>query len=242
MGIRYVGTCVKRIDNTTYSKIDFPTHEHMEKMATLFDTKNIKYEVNDYKKRSLTQNDRKNEIVVKDIPLETSQVDIEKHFSSYGDIETIRVKALNQWHTANITFKDMETASIFNDKWSDIVKKDSVRIYTAENFEENKNIRTEFCAKLCNLPRNTTGFDIDDFIKQQGGKTCFIPRHPESYNRLRYAYVCFEKQEDLDRVLQDTKEYYLRNFKVFWTQEKSKNCNICQSPEHLAKNCPRKND
>ena len=242
MGIRYVRTCVKRINNVTYIKIDFPTHEHMEKMATLFDTKNIKYEVNDYKKRSLTQNDRKNEIVVKDIPLETSQMDIEKHFSSYGDIETIRVKALNQWHTANITFKDTETASIFNNKWSDIVKKDSVRIYTAENFEENKNTRTEFCAKLCNLPRNTTGFDIDDFIKQQGGKTCFIPRHPESYNRLRYAYVCFEKQEDLDKVLYDTKEYYLRNFRVFWTQEKSKNCNICQSPEHLAKNCPRKND
>src|SRR5205807_2229146 len=51
MGIRYVRTCVKRINNVTYIKIDFPTHEHMEKMATLFDTKNIKYEVNDYKKR-----------------------------------------------------------------------------------------------------------------------------------------------------------------------------------------------
>jgi len=123
-----------------------------------------------------------------------------------------------------------------------VIKKDSVRIYLADDFEKNKSIRTEFCAKLCNLPRNTTGFDIADFIEQQNGKTCFIPRHPEIYNRLRYAYVNFENADDLTKVLQDPKEYYLRGFKIFWTPEGSKNCNICQATEHLAKNCPKKND
>ena len=183
-GIRYVGTSIKRVDDNVYVKIDFPTNVHMEKMASLLNDKGIKFEVNGYKKGLSQQTDRKKEIVVRDIPLDINQAEIEKHFSAYGEIERIRVKAVSQWHTANITFKSDDAITQIHAQWSDVIRKDSVRIYLADDFEKNKATRTEFCAKLCNLPKNTTGFDIADFIEQQGGKTCFIPRHPETYNRL----------------------------------------------------------
>src|SRR6185369_12997889 len=56
------------------------------------------------------------------------------------------------------------------------------------------------------------------------------------------CYVNFENANDLAKVLQDSREYYLRGFKIFWTSEESKNCNICQATEHLSKNCPKKNN
>ena len=74
-------------------------------MAALLNDKGIKYEENNPKKRLAAQADRKREIVVRDIPLDINQSEIEKHFSAYGEIENIRVKAVSQWHTANITFK-----------------------------------------------------------------------------------------------------------------------------------------
>src|SRR6185369_17903263 len=81
IGIRYVGTSVKHTEGNSFIKIDFPTDEHMKKMATLLNDKGIKYEENNPKKRLAAQTDRKREIVVRDIPLDINQSEIEKHFS-----------------------------------------------------------------------------------------------------------------------------------------------------------------
>ncbi len=241
IGTRYVDTEIKRDNEKTFIKIDFPSNEQLEKMEGYLKINNLDWKRNDYKNKNPLKN-RDKEIVVRDIPLGYTSSDIEKHFNIYGDVERVKMGAFGKWQTANIFFKDNEGVQGLATKWSDVIKKDCVRIYPASNYDNVKNARTKYCAKLCNLPRNTTGFDIESFITQQGGKTCFIPRHPESYDRLRYAYINFETKEDLDLVLQDTKEYYFKDQRVFWTEENTKNCNICQAKEHIAKDCPRKGD
>src|SRR5215208_2242841 len=62
--------------------------------------------------------------------------------------DKINMKVNGAWQTANLTFNDESTVTeFFHKKWSDVVRKDSVRIYLAENYEQNKEDRTRFCAK-----------------------------------------------------------------------------------------------
>src|SRR5205823_14849432 len=117
--------------------------------------------------------------------------------------------------------------------------KDGVRIYLADNYENNMNQRSQFCGKLCNLPKNTTAYDLKGYIIPVNGKTCFIPRARKTYNKLRYAYVNFKSQEDLEKVLNDTVPSYIKNFQIRWIKSETKTCHICQSNTHLATLCHR---
>ncbi len=175
--------------------------------------------------------------------MEITEDNIRRQFTQYGDIRRIILKVNRSWQTANIIFHLEDTVkTYFQDKWSDIIRKDSVRIYLAEDYESNKETRDLLCAKLCNLPRNTTSFDIADYINQVKGKTCFIPRTKVQYGRVRYAYVNFETKEDLEAVLTSQEAHYIRNFNIFWTTTDTKTCHICQSRDHLAAVCPRLQD
>jgi len=76
-------------------------------------------------------------------------------------------------------------------------------------------MRDQFCTKLCNLPRNTTGFDIADYIIQVKRKTCFIPRTKIQYGKVQYAYVNFKNKEDMEAVLTSQEAFYIKNFNIF---------------------------
>jgi hypothetical protein len=240
--IRIVGSDIKYSGDIMYIKIDFPTAKDRLSAVEHLDTNNIQWKTN-IQTNEQTPPNRKAEIIVRDIPLEITENDIRRQFNTYGDIQKIILKVNGAWQTANIIYQSEDTVSThFKDKWSDIIRKDSVRIYLAEDYENNKETRNEFCAKLCNLPKHTTGFDIVNYIEEIGGKTCFIPRTKVQYDRVRYAYVNFESKEQLETVLSSQETHYMKNFNIFWTTTDTKTCHICQSRDHLAANCPRLQD
>ena len=240
--IRIVSSDTKWADNIMYIKIDFPTPkdklaamEELDKIGTQYKTS--------IKETNTASDNRKAEIVIRDIPLEINESDIRRHFSSYGSIAKINMKVNGAWQTANLTFNDESTVTeFFHEKWSDVVRKDSVRIYLAENYKQNKEERTRFCAKLCNIPKNTTGFDIEDYVHSKKGKTCFIPRTRVQYGRVRYAFINFENEADMQAAIDTEETQFMKNFIIYWTKADTKTCHICQSKEHLAANCPRLQD
>ncbi len=213
--IRIVSSDTKWADNIIYIKIDFSTSK--DKLAAMeeLDKLNIQYKTNIKEANAISDN-RKAEIAIRDIPLEINKNDIRRHFSSYGSIAKINMKVNGAWQTANLTFNDEATiAEFFHEKWSEVVRKNSVRIYLAENYEQNKEERTRFCAKLCNIPKNTIGFDIEDYIYSMKGKTCFIPRTRIQYGRVRYAYVNFENEADMQAAINTQETQYMKNFIVY---------------------------
>jgi len=89
----------------------------------------------------------------------------------------------------------------YSDIWAVSFKKDSLRVIPREFFQETKESRNTYVLKLCNLPRETTAFDILDYIKSIQGKTCFISRTRTKYERVHYAFVAFENKQDMESLL-----------------------------------------
>jgi len=144
------------------------------------------------------------------------------------------------WQTAHIFYENAKSLEEFHtDNWSVFLKKDSLRTTPGESFQEYNETRNTHVLKLCNLPRGTTAYDISDYIKDVGGKTCFIPRTRGKYERVRYAFVTFEKEQDVLALLQEETPVYIKDNHVMWLEPDTKTCHICQGREHLAANCPR---
>ena len=168
-------------------------------------------------------NEQKNEIIIRNIPIDYTENDVKRQFLIYGNILKVIIKVLGTWKQAHVFFKDAKTVKDnFIDNWLDFIEKDGVRIYLADNYENNMNQRSQFCSKLCNLPKNTTAYDLEGYIRLVNGKTCFIPRARKIYNRLRYAYVNFESQEDLERFSMTLYLYTSRIFKFIGSNLKPK--------------------
>src|SRR3989440_1780690 len=245
-----LGSSTKRShDDVLHIKIDFGDNEDKIKACGVFDNKEIPYltsikgKSKDSADSPTDHPDRTNELVVKDIPLEIKKDDIERKFSYYGMIERIVLKVNFGWQTAHIYYVSPDTiTNNFSDKWSTTLKKDSVRVYPAENFDTKITSRQLHTLKLCNLPRGTTAFDIQDYIQKVKEKTCFIPRSRGKYERVRYAFVAFANEEDKRTVLEYEEEEFIKNNKIFWTETETKTCHVCLSTQHLAAACPKIQD
>ena len=178
-------------DDAMYIKIDFGKNEDKLTACSILDDKKIPYltSIKGKGKDSITSStdhpDRNNELVVKDIPLEIKKDDVERKFSYYGKIERIILKVNFGWQTVHIYFESPDTITDnFQNKWSTTLKKDSIRVYLAKNFDAETSRRQLYTLKLCNLPRGTTAFDIQDYIKDVKEKTCFIPCSRGKYERV----------------------------------------------------------
>ncbi|KAG9294108.1 hypothetical protein G9A89_021467 [Geosiphon pyriformis] len=64
-------------------------------------------------------------------------------------------------------------------------------------------------AKLVNLPSGCTAFEISNMISQVGGRTCFIPRSPNSGHYFQFALVTFVSRIDLNSAIVKTEVGYL---------------------------------
>jgi len=178
-------------DDMMYIKIDFGENEDKLTACEILDNKEIPYLTSIKGKGKDTaallsdHPDRGNELVVKDIPLEIKKDNVERKFSYYGKIERIILKVNFGWQTVHIYFESPDAITDnFQNKWSTTLKKDSVRVYLAKDFDAETSRRQLYTLKLCNLPRGTTAFDIQDYIKDVKGKTCFIPCSRGKYERV----------------------------------------------------------
>ena len=175
-------------DDAIYVKIDFGENEDKLTACGILDNKEIPY-LTSIKGKGKDSSvplsdhpDRSNELVVKDIPLEIKKDDVERRFSYYGKIERIVLKVNFGWQTAHIYYESPDAITDnFQNKWSITLKKDSVRVFPAKNFDAEVSFRQLHTLKLCNLPRGTTAFDIQNYIKdnrifwtEAKTKTCHV--------------------------------------------------------------------
>ncbi|GET01575.1 hypothetical protein GLOIN_2v1811259 [Rhizophagus clarus] len=118
----------------------------------------------------------------------------------YGEIEEkgfyTRVKGIYQ--QAYITYKEDDALTIFSKHWSVWAFKEYLQVIPLDLSEEKRLERKEYSIKLCGLPSNTTARDIQSFIEEVNAATFFIPKKPKGYQPLKYAYINFYSQEDLE--------------------------------------------
>ncbi len=237
-----IGISTKKIGEAHTIKVDLATEEDKTAACQLLDGFKIAHRTS-AKGKDLASPEpinRSSELVVMDIPLGTTKEAINKRFSTWGNITQITLLVNSGWQTAHITYSDSKALEPFHTTiWSVSLKKDSLRIIPGDAFQDIKEKRNNHVLKLCNLPRGTTAFDISDYIKEVGGKTCFIPRSRNKYERMRYAFIAFDTMQETEALLQNQKPIYLKDNHVMWLSAETKTCHICQGKEHLAANCPR---
>ncbi|GET04710.1 hypothetical protein GLOIN_2v1811259 [Rhizophagus clarus] len=134
------------------------------------------------------------------IPLYITPKDIRAIFSRYGEIEEkgfyTRVKGIYQ--QAYITYKEEDALTIFSKHWSVWTFKEYLQVISLDLSEEKRLERKEYSIKLCGLPSNTTARDIQSFIEEVNAATFFIPKKLKGYQPLKYAYINFYSQKDLE--------------------------------------------
>jgi hypothetical protein len=237
-----LGISTKKIGETHIIKIDLISGEDKLLACQALEELNINYRVSLKGKETEIPDapKRSTELVVKDIPLGITKDALGRRFSLWGRINRITLVVNGGWQTAHIFYDDPKSLEEFHsEKWSVFFKKDSLRTTPGESFQEYKEARNTYVLKLCNLPKGTTAYDISDYISNVKGKTCFIPRTRAKYERVRYAFIAFETEQDARALLQEETPVYIKENHVMWLQPETKTCHICQGREHLAANCPR---
>ncbi|KAG9307086.1 hypothetical protein G9A89_016914 [Geosiphon pyriformis] len=81
----------------------------------------------------------------------------------------------------------------------------------------------------------TNVYDIWDFVKSVGEKTCIIDRYSVTYARARCAVVCFNSAESLDAAVGTTP--VLRNTNLCWSHLISTKCAKCEKLDHMSLGC-----
>src|SRR6266498_4340459 len=176
-------------------------------------------------------------IQVFDIPLYTKTPKIRCAFEQLGEIEKISTKAVGLYQQAYITYIDKKSVDKLANIWSFNLFRDVVRVTPISLSKECREERQKFSCKLSGLPFGTTAFDLVDFIKDINGKTCFIPRNPTNYALLRYAYVSFKNEEDMEIAMEANHMY--KNQQLYWVNSDQLICNKCGSPDHFANKCTK---
>src|SRR5438876_12271599 len=78
-----------------------------------------------------------------------------------------------------------------------------------------------------------------EIIKQSKAQTCYILRN-NNYLRKRFAILSFKSQEALENA--SNLQTFLGNTELQWLSLEIKTCTICSNSNHLAKDCPLKNN
>ncbi|KAG9287278.1 hypothetical protein G9A89_008908 [Geosiphon pyriformis] len=148
-------------------------------------------------------------VVLRNVPLGVSAADIKLALSVFGSVVHVVLKPAGIWQYVVVYFEKLNSAVSALKYWSVLVGKDSVRILSLVNQNETILSRNKFKAKLVNLPPGCTAFEISDMISQIGGRTCFIPRSPDSGCCSRFTLVTFGSQGDLDSAVVKTEMSHL---------------------------------
>ena len=177
-------------------------------------------------------------LVVRDLPLDVNRRLLATILEAkFGKIENLKLRLAGPWYRADVIFeqaKGIEEKS--SNEWSIQYKKDLCRIAPAYFTRENIEDRNQHTVKLTNLPFGTTPIDLKEILVKVNAKTCFIPRTRSRYNRKRFAYISFAKEEDLRRVMTNVRVMY-NDTELFWEVEDAKTCHKCGSPKHLVAKC-----
>ncbi|KAG9288077.1 hypothetical protein G9A89_017672 [Geosiphon pyriformis] len=174
-------------------------------------------------------------VVLCDVPLGVSAADVKLAFSVFGSVAHVVLKPAGIWQYVVVYFDKLDSAVSVLKHWLVLMGKDSVRILSLVNQNETILSCDKFKAKLVNLPSGCTAFEISDMISQIGGRTCFIPRFPDSGHHSQFALVMFDSQGNLDSAV--VKTGTLRKCHIWWETPGCWHCFRCQKMGYLATDC-----
>jgi len=179
--------------------------------------------------------DNQNTIKVLDIPLQMKSHILRAVFSAYGEIKAIRMQTRGIYQRAYIVYTNNDAVSHFKSHWSVYVLKDRVKVIPMMLNEQELEDRQKFCLKLAGLPRGTRAHDLNDILARINAQTCFIPRHPKSYQPLAHAYINFGNEKDYAEA---TLQFFEFEGKVLhWVDPEMQTCHKCGVPDHVAIDC-----
>uniref|UniRef100_U9TH42 RRM domain-containing protein n=1 Tax=Rhizophagus irregularis (strain DAOM 181602 / DAOM 197198 / MUCL 43194) TaxID=747089 RepID=U9TH42_RHIID len=161
-------------------------------------------------------------------------------FSRYGELEEngIHTKLKGIYTHAYITYKKEKSIEVFYKKWSIWALKEYLHVLPLNLSDEKRKERQQWCAKINGLPLGTTARDLQQFIEEIGGAICFIPKQPNNYKPLKYAYIYFFTQEDMEIAINNVYEFKRKQLE--WSPPEDKSCHLCGYTNHLAKECDNK--
>ncbi|KAG9290599.1 hypothetical protein G9A89_011562 [Geosiphon pyriformis] len=108
-------------------------------------------------------------VVLCDVPLSVSAVDIKLVLSVFGSVAYVVLKPAGIWQYVVIYFEKLDSAVSALKHWLVLMDKDSIRIFPLVNQNETILSHDKFKAKLVNLSPGCTAFEISDMISQIGG-------------------------------------------------------------------------
>ena len=183
-------------------------------------------------------------MIIRDLPLYFDKEILKRIVEKYSTTEVTDIKSRIQgpWSVANVTLKDAQGVENLKDIWSIPYLKDLCRIAPASFKKEDIEKRNEHELKLSNLPFGITAYDLKDVIIQSNAKIVFIPRSRDKYERARYAYVSFEKEEHLQDALMGDKQFELKGKRLYWIPTSLRTCHKCGSPDHIVRDCKERTD
>ena len=93
----------------------------------------------------------------------------------------------------------------------------------------------DFSLKLSNLPNYTRRVEIKKLIANLNIKSFYIPRAKNTHRPLKYVYVNFWYENDMNFA--KNIKLQLRNKNLIWICSKTKTCHRCGGIDHLVKKC-----
>ena len=182
------------------------------------------------------QSEKNRTIQVIDIPLNIATPTIRACFDRYGTIENMHTRTRGLFQQAYITYTETDAIVPFlNNTWTVFIMKYAVRVLPLTLSEDQRIIRKDYCIKLAGFSPGTTARDLHPILKEVEAKTCFIPRNPNNYRSLNYAYINFEDDEKLLAAV--SKEMAFNGYNLYWAMDDMPTCFVCGNPDHIAKNC-----
>lgn len=173
-----------------------------------------------------------------DVPMEFKQKELKEELETkFGEISRLTLRINSMWQSAHIIFKNKENAQKLLDHWSILIGEDSVRVTPINVSFEDLKTRGKYAARVRDLPYGITARELWPHVEKIGAKTCYIPR-TRSYRRKREAIISFEKEETFKQALNIT--WKVDEFEISLIDAELKTCHRCNSTEHLAAKCPRK--
>src|SRR5436309_2568372 len=136
-------------------------------------------------------------------------------------------------------FENEEAIVRAKDIWSIIFQKDFCRIESANMFGEERAFRNKYTLKLANFPFGITAYDLLEVFNTVKAKTCFILRIHDKYARLRYTFFSFTSENDMIKAAEGD-PFAIKDHRLFWVECDKKVCYKCDSPNHLVKDCNKR--
>ena len=237
----FMGAKLHYYGREQFIMVEFGTKEKMQEACTRIIEKDNEFKLEPIQNRGDDEIKNKT-MIVRDLPLNIERALLKKVMERYAECEVtdIKTRITGPWVTAHVTFKEESAIVKLKDTWSIPYLKDLCRLAPANVTREEIEQRNTHTLKLSNLPFGITAYDLKELLTKVNAKTCFIPRTRDKYSRLRFAFITFENDEAIEKVLSGDDQFTIKGQPLQWIEKDTKTCHKCGNAAHIVKDCPER--